>query len=112
MTHVCGFGLLRGSMFSISCLRVAACRYPQCAFVNACHGALRVRARAEICAFANVSRAMGLCDILFVRAFFHATRAHFLRVAVHGTLRVRARKSNSIFARARVCRRGMRFAII
>jgi len=91
---------------------------PVCA--HAVYGTFRVLARANriafararICAFANVSRAMGLFDILFVRAFFHATRAHFLRVAMHGTLRVRASKSNSIFARARVCKRGMCFAII
>jgi len=95
-------------MFTRGCLPLSAVRICKCvSWCIAC-----ARARAEICAFANVSRAMGLCDILFVRAFFHATRAHFLRVAVHGTLRVRARKSNSIFARARVCKRGMRFAII
>jgi hypothetical protein len=43
MARVCGFGLLRGSMFSILCLRVAVCRY-----------AAFLRARA----FANLLRAL------------------------------------------------------
>ena len=33
MTDVCSFGLLRGALFGMSCLRVAVCRYARMKFM-------------------------------------------------------------------------------